>query len=122
PYSINETYGQQAGFPYSSTGLNGFVVSGVAVDTNVQKEKIKTDEIGLNLEFFKRRVTLNAAYYQTTTTDLITTATTAPSAGSNSILTNIGSVEGSGVELSLGLVPFRAENDGDFNWDVNVNF
>lgn len=122
PYAINETFSQQAGFPYSSTGLNGFVVSGVAVDSDIKKEQIKTDEFGINLEFFKRRATLNASYYKTTTTDLITTATTAPSAGSNSILTNIGSVEGSGIELSLGLVPFKAVNDGDFNWDINVNF
>src|SRR5690606_25094011 len=35
PYQVNETYAQQAGFPYSSTGLNGFVVSGTAVDKDV---------------------------------------------------------------------------------------
>ncbi|UPS90323.1 SusC/RagA family TonB-linked outer membrane protein [Bizionia sp. M204] len=122
PYQVNETYAQQAGFPYSSTGLNGFVVSGTAVDKDVKKEKIQTNEFGLNLEFLNRRVTLDAAYYDTKTTDLITTATTAPSAGSNSILTNIGSIEGSGLELSLGLVPFKAANAGDFNWNINVNF
>src|SRR5690606_29866653 len=121
-YAINETYSQQAGFPYSSTGLNGFVISGTAVDADVKKEKISTTEFGLNLEFFNRRAPLNAAYYDTETTDLITTATTAPSAGSNSILTNIGSIDGSGIELTLGLNPFRAVAPGDFNWDLNVNF
>jgi len=118
-YQINETYGRQVGFPYSSTGLNGFVVPGTAVSPEVRKEKIATTEFGLNLEFFKRRVTLDAAYYMTKTTDLITTATLAPSTGANSLLTNIGSIKGTGLELSLGLGII--ESDG-FNWDLNTNF
>jgi TonB-linked SusC/RagA family outer membrane protein len=122
PYAINETYSQQLGFPYSSTGLNGFVIAGTAVDASVEKEKIATLEFGLGLGLFNNRITLDASYYTSTTTDLITTATTAPSAGSNAILTNIGSIEGDSYELSLGLTPFKALNKGDFNWNLNTNF
>jgi len=122
PYDINETYSQQVGFPYSSTGLNGFVIAGTAVDASVGKEKIATLEFGLGLGLFNNRVTLDASYYTSTTTDLITTATTAPSAGSSAILTNIGSIDGDSYELSLGLTPFKALNNGDFNWNLNTNF
>ncbi len=122
PYAIAETFSSQVGFPYATSGLNGFVVSGTAVDSDIKKEKLNSTEFGLNLGFLKNRITLDAAYFFSKTTDLITFATTAPSAGSNSYLTNIGSIKGNGLELTLGLVPFKASNEGDFSWDMNFNF
>lgn len=117
PYAINETYSQSAGFPFGA--LNGFALTGTAVDTQLTKEKINTTEIGANMAFFNNRLTLDAAYFITKSTDLITFTTPSVSSGSGAFLTNIGEIEGKGFELSLGGAVLRNQ---DFSWDVNVNF
>ena len=117
PYQVNETYSQSAGFPFGN--INGFFLSGTAVDSSIKKEKINTTEIGTNLAFFSNRITLDAAYFKTLSTDLITFTTPSVASGSGTYLTNIGELEGDGFEVSLGADIFRGD---DFKWDVNVNY
>jgi outer membrane receptor protein involved in Fe transport len=117
PYQINETFSQAEGFPYGP--LNGFEQSPVAVDPNISKEKINTTEFGANLSFFKNRLTFDAAYFFTESTDLITNISPSFSSGSSSILTNIGKVEGTGLELTLG---GRILQSQDWGWDLSVNY
>jgi outer membrane receptor protein involved in Fe transport len=117
PYQINETFAQSNGFPFGS--LNGFFKSGTAVDAGITKEKIATTEIGANLAFFDNRLTVDAAYFVTKSTDLITFTTPSVTAGAGAYLTNIGELEGKGFELTLGGTILRTD---DFRWDANVNF
>lgn len=117
PYQINETYSQAASFPYGD--LNGFSVSDVAIDPGITKEKINTTEFGLNTSFFKNRLTFDAAYFITKSTDLITLTTPSVTSGSSSFLTNIGEIETKGVELTLGGEILKSENWG---WDASFNF
>lgn len=116
-YRINEIYSQSTGFPFGS--VNGFFLSGTAVDANIQKERINTTEIGLNLGFFNGRIWLDAAYYNTLTNDLITSTTPSIASGSDTFLTNIGELQGTGLELTIGgsVVKYAG-----FQWDVNVNY
>lgn len=116
-YQINERYSKHSSFPYGD--VNGFVLSGTTVDANIKKEKLNTTEFGLNLGFFKSRVFLDAAYFITKTTDLITSTTPSISSGATSFLTNIGELKGSGIEVTLGGTVLQAK---DFSWDLNVNF
>jgi len=116
-YRINETYSQSAGFPFGS--LNGFYLSNISVDANIGKEKVNTTEIGLNLGFFNGRVTLDASYFNTITSDLITFTTPSVTSASTSFLTNIGELEGNGIELTLGGTVIKSN---DFTWDLNVNY
>jgi TonB-linked SusC/RagA family outer membrane protein len=116
-YRINETYSQSDGFPYAN--INGFVLSNVSVDANISKEKINTTEVGLNLGFFSGRVTLDASYYNTITSDLITFTTPSVASASTSFLTNIGELEGNGIEVSLGTSVFK---NTAFKWDLNLNY
>jgi hypothetical protein len=118
PYAINETFGQSAGFPYGD--LNGFFVNGTAVANEIKKEELTSQEFGLNGAFFNSRLTVDFAYYTTTTKDLITTASTALSAGSSNFLTNIGQIDGSGIELTLGGTPIRTESG--FAWNIDLNY
>ena len=118
PYRINETYSQSGGFPYG--GVNGFALSNTAVDANITKEKINTTEFGLNLGFLNGRLWFDGAYYMTTTSDLITSTTPSVTSGSTVFLTNIGSLKGSGLELTLGGSVLKMPNG--LQWDLNVNF
>lgn len=116
-YQTNETFSQSNGFPFG--GLNGFAQSGTAVDKNISKEKINTTEFGANLTFFDNRLRLDASYFLTSSTNLITSTTPSVTSGSTSYLTNIGEIEGKGFELSLGGTVIRTE---DFSWDLDVNY
>jgi len=117
PYRINEAYFQSGGFPYGS--INGFELTNTSIDASIAKEKINTNEIGLNLGFFKGRVSLDASYFNTVTSDLITFTTPSVASASTSFLTNIGELEGSGIELTLGATVLKSDN---FSWDLNVNY
>ncbi len=116
-YQINETFSQAESFPFGS--LNGFDKSKTAVDPDITKEKINTTEFGANLAFFKNRLTFDAAYFITKSTDLITLITPSLSSASSSILTNIGEIQSNGIELTLGGAILRSENWG---WNASVNF
>jgi TonB-linked SusC/RagA family outer membrane protein len=117
-YAINETFSQSNGFPFGA--LNGFAQSGTAVDTSIKKEKINTMEFGANLAFFKNRLRIDAAYFLTKSTDLITNTTPSVASGAGtSYLTNIGEVEGKGYELTIGGTVLQTK---DFSWDLNMNY
>ena len=116
-YQTNETFGQSSGFPFGS--LNGFFQSGTAVDAGIKKEKINTTEVGLNMNFLNGRFKLDASYFMTTSTDLITFTTPSVAAGASSYLTNIGKVEGKGYEVLLEGTVLKMN---DFSWDLSVNY
>jgi TonB-linked SusC/RagA family outer membrane protein len=116
-YQINETYSKHTSFPFAD--LNGFVLNGTTVDANIQKEKLNTTEVGLNLGFLKSRFYVDASYYVTKTTDLITNTTPSIASAATSFLTNIGELSGSGIELTVG---GQAIHAGDFTWDLSVNY
>lgn len=117
PYRINERYYQHVSFPFGS--INGFLLDASAVDANITKEKINTSEIGLNLGFLKNRIWLDASLFNTITSDLITATTPSVSSGSTSFLTNIGELQGKGLEMTLGGTVLKAK---DFKWDLSANF
>lgn len=117
PYQLNERYFQSGAFPFGS--INGFFLGGTTVDASIQKEKLNTTEFGLNAALYQGRVTFDASFFTTKTTNLITNTTPSEAAGATSFLTNIGELSSTGIEMSLGS---RVVSIGDFFWDVNVNF
>jgi len=114
---IVESFGRPTGFPFS--GASGFEQPGQFVDSGITKEKINTTEVGLNLGLFNNRVSLDAAYFKTFITDNIVPQTTPPSSAGTGSLTNIGEIESTGFEATLGATILKSN---DFSWDVNVNF
>jgi len=117
PYEINETYSKSSTFPYGA--INGFALGTTTVDANIKKEKLNTTEFGLNMGFLKSRIYLDASYYITKTTDLITNTTPSIASGALSFLTNIGELQGKGIELTIGGTVLKAK---DFNWDIGMNY
>jgi TonB-linked SusC/RagA family outer membrane protein len=116
-YQINETFSKHASFPFGP--INGFLLSGTTVDANIKKEKLNTTEIGLNLGFLKSRISLDASYFLTKTTDLITNTTPSIASAATSFLTNIGELKGSGFELTVGGQVIQTK---DLTWDLSVNY
>ncbi|MBI9055838.1 MAG: SusC/RagA family TonB-linked outer membrane protein [Bacteroidales bacterium] len=116
-YELNERYFQENGFPFGPN--NGFSQGVTAVDANIKKEKLNTNEIGVNLGFLKGRASLDFAWFKTKTTDLITNTTPSNSSGSLRYLTNIGELEGTGIELSLSGTIVKTK---DIEWEISFNY
>lgn len=116
-YDINLTLNQAAGYPF--VGGNSFTYPQTITDRLLKPEFTKSLEFGLNLGFFNDRVTLDGAYYNGSTTDLVTNIATSAGSGLGRTTINIGEMDNWGAEIDLGVTPFRSE---DFQWDVNIGW
>ncbi|PWJ43813.1 SusC/RagA family TonB-linked outer membrane protein [Sediminitomix flava] len=84
----------------------------------LQPERARSIDFGLETHFFDDRIILDVAYYQTSTDNQIFYAPLPPSSGYNTGLTNAGLVMNQGLEIALNTDIVRTN---DFTWQMNVN-
>ncbi|OGX90881.1 TonB-dependent receptor domain-containing protein [Hymenobacter coccineus] len=90
-----------------------------AYDPNLKWEQTKTYDAGLDYGFFSNRLTGSVDVYLRKTDDLLAVIPVpAGSNFSNTLLTNIGSLENRGIELAVNYNLVQGER---FNWSVNLN-
>jgi iron complex outermembrane receptor protein len=116
-YSFGETTAQtQFGDEFVAT------VRPNAVDPNLKWEETTAWNFGLDYGFKNNRYWGSVEFYQKTTDDLIFDVIVAGGSNlSNVVTTNVGSMENSGVELTLNAMFMEGRGDG-FTWDANFNF
>lgn len=100
-------------------GVSFFEASGIVGNPNLKPERTSEMEFGTESSFFNNRLTLDASVYKRTTKDLIVGVPLDPSTGFLTKALNIGDVENKGIEIAIGLKPFKGEN---FSWDINYTF
>ena len=119
PYGINDRFVSAGGvgFPYASNA--SFVQSTIITDANLSPEFQVSKELNVNLEFYKRRITFDFGYYISDNTDQI--IQTSPSTTSGAVLAtiNVGETTNEGIELDLGVTPFKSDN---FTWDFRIGY
>jgi len=130
--------GQSAGFPtgYPTvntvnqyTNQNGGAfgpittnsISGFRANPDLRPELLSEFEFGFDARLYDNRVDVSFSYFNRTTTDLIVNKPLAPSSGFTSTQANVGKVEGSGIEVDLGLDIIKHDGNG-LNWNSRVNF
>ncbi|UII74935.1 SusC/RagA family TonB-linked outer membrane protein [Flagellimonas sp. HMM57] len=135
---VRAGYGTSANFPtgyptvsilnintqFFQNGGNDVVTNSVGDllgNPNLQPELLTEFEVGIESRFLNNRVSLEASYYNRTTTDLIVQRPLDPSTGFYAQQTNVGQISGDGLEIDLGVDVFRSDSDG-VNWSVNGNF
>lgn len=86
---------------------------------NLEWEKTKQLNIGVDLGLFNNRVTLSADYYRRKTDNLMLNVPTPGSFGFEraGVLANVGAMENNGFDLQLGY----KNNAREFKWDVTGN-
>ena len=90
-----------------------------AYDRNLKWEQTETYDAGLDFGFFNNRLTGTVDVYLRNTSDLLAVIPIpAGSNLSNTLLTNIGSLENRGLELALNYGVLQGPR---LNWSVNVN-
>lgn len=89
------------------------------VNTDLQPERTKSWEVGLNTYWFNNRLKLDATYYHSSTYNQFFEPTLSTASGYSSVIVNAGQVNNQGVELS-------ASWDQDFacglNWRTYMTY
>lgn len=121
--------GNQTGIPYSSglnlisSGENHNQNPGTAVtdlyNPDLKWEKGKSFDVGMDLSMFNKRINLTVDFYNKTTNDLLYRLPVPHESGFNSKLSNIGSINNKGIEVSLDAKIIKGER---FKWDFGANF
>ncbi len=96
-----------------------------AYDPDIKWEETTTMNLGLDFGFINDRITGSFDIYKRVTDDLLNSVTVSSGSNfSNTLLTNVGSLENKGAELSLNFIPV-SKNDMHltvgFNATYNVN-
>ncbi|WP_418499557.1 SusC/RagA family TonB-linked outer membrane protein [Flagellimonas sp.] len=118
-YVTNPSFYTPDGFPFGGTaGLAQDADDRVSA-SNLKPEFTTAMEVGLEMQFFRSRLTSSITAYQTNSTDQIVPINIASSSGAQSMWTNIGEVQNQGIEVDLSGKIFSTQ---DFSWDVGINY
>jgi len=91
-----------------------------AYDKNIKWEETTTQNIGLDFGLLNDRITGSVDLYKRVTDDLLNQVTIATGSNfSNTLLTNVGSLENKGVEVTLNFIPISQK---DMSLNVGFNF
>jgi len=91
-------------------------------DPHIKWEETTTQNIGLDYGFVEGKITGTLDFYKRTTKDLLNDVTIPTGSNfSNHLLTNVGTLENNGVELSLNLIPVST-SDMTLNLGFNVSY
>jgi TonB-dependent starch-binding outer membrane protein SusC len=124
---IGNDYPAQALYIESREG-NYYPIGGVylptlrpnAYDPDIKWEETTTQNIGLDFGFYNNRVTGSVDIYKRVTDDLLNKVTIPSGSNfSNTLLTNVGSLENKGVEVTLNLIPVSTK---DISLNLGFNF
>ena len=131
-------YGTSANFPtgfptvstlgietqFFQNGGNDVVTNSVGRllgNPDLKPELLEEFEVGIESRLFNNRVTLDASYFARNTTDLIISRPLDPTTGFTLTQTNVGRIEGDGIEIDLGIDVLK-NPDRMLNWSVNANW
>jgi len=121
-YYLTSGYFIPTYFHYTRLPIGG--ASGLSENNRLPSQTLKPEmttefEFGASANFFKNRLSFDAAYYNRQTKDQIISATLAPETGYTSETKNIGKLENKGIELMVNLTPIRTK---DWEWNVGATF
>lgn len=116
-YSLRRIYPLAAGFPYS--GLVGSVVGSTLISNTLEPERVRSTEVGLEMGFWKNRITVEASYYMQKSDLQILNIQTSSATGGTGYLLNAADVENKGFDLDARVNIVR---NRDWNITVNGNY
>ncbi|MEO5591343.1 MAG: SusC/RagA family TonB-linked outer membrane protein, partial [Chitinophagaceae bacterium] len=113
----SDGFGPAIQFPFNS--LQGFSLNDAAGNANLGPEFTTNKEIGVNLAFFKNRVSIEATLYHQNSRKLIFDVPVSNSSGIGTVTQNAGKLSNKGFELAVNVTPIRTKF---FSWDINANY
>ncbi|OWK74718.1 SusC/RagA family protein [Flavobacteriaceae bacterium JJC] len=114
-YQLKNTYANLGG--YNGTVL--FDTANTRANSELKPERSKEVELGMEMQFFKRRLGFDVTVYQSKTTNQIINLPVSVSTGFSATVFNAGRIDNKGIEVSLNATPIKSQN---FSWDVTANW
>ncbi|WP_234111201.1 SusC/RagA family TonB-linked outer membrane protein [Chryseobacterium sp. R2A-55] len=108
------TYGVTTAF-----GSPTYVYNTTAKNPDLKPEMTKSLEAGINLQFFKNRIGIDAGWFRNDTSDQILALPVTSASGTPFKFQNVGNMRSHGFEVALNLVPIKTT---DFTWGLDVNW
>lgn len=106
------------GTTITSDGVTYYLpVTSYQVDQNIHWETVATYDLGMDMKFFRNRLSAELGYYYKKTSDLLAHVSPTISVGSGYAVTNAGSLSNQGVEFLLSW----EDRIGNLGYSVSVN-
>ncbi|GAB3724732.1 SusC/RagA family TonB-linked outer membrane protein [Spirosoma lituiforme] len=106
-------------YPLAPNNTPGFSIDTRIGSNTLKPEFVTSYEVGINLGFFKNRLSIDATYFDSRSTQQIFNVAVSNSSGYDTRTTNVGELQNRGVELVLNATPVRV---GGFKWDATLNY
>jgi TonB-linked SusC/RagA family outer membrane protein len=126
-YLVNDflvtTPSPTAQLPFTPSGgvtVPGASLSNTERDPNLKPERTSEIEAGLEVSLFTDRIKLDVTVYDRESRDQIAGVSLPEESGFSFYFTNFGVVSNKGIEIGLGLTPFRTQSG--FTWDIFGTF
>ena len=104
----------------TSNGIPGAVSNpSQRVNGTLLPEMVASWEVGLDLRMFRNRLNIDAAYYDSKSSNIISQMPITSATGMTSIIINAGEIRNRGVELSVNGTLIKT---ADVNWKVYANW
>ncbi|RZK66182.1 MAG: TonB-dependent receptor, partial [Pedobacter sp.] len=108
PYQNSVLYNPTTTYPVNYNGtVRMATIPDRLVDPGLMGTNNAEKEIGLELRFFKNRLTFNGTYWDRTNKDFPFDVTVYPGSGSSVLSTNTGKITKKGLEFQASIVPVR---------------
>ncbi len=118
PYQAVYTQAAQTAY-YMIDGTYTTTLRPEAYDPDIKWEETTTYNMGLDFGFFNNRFTGSVDVYKRVTDDLLNEVTIPTGSNfSNTLYTNVGSLENKGVEIALNAFPI---SNNDISWEIGFN-
>jgi TonB-linked SusC/RagA family outer membrane protein len=104
-------------YSYNNTLQQGAVLSSME-NKDLKWENTTQTDAGIDLGFFKQRLTLTADYYKKVTSNLLLNAALPPTTGYNAAYKNIGKTSNEGFEIGFSSINI---DKPDFVWSSSFN-
>jgi TonB-linked SusC/RagA family outer membrane protein len=108
PYQLATVFTQAYGYPYSTGG--GFSLGNTLVSPDINPELTTSIEGGFDLYLTKYDAMMGLTYYKSNTEDQTIPVQLPSSSGYNSLLTNVGEVENTGLETYFQFTPINTSS------------
>lgn len=105
-------------YDFGQTLGNGFAPGNLG-NKDLKWEKSQEQNLGLDLGFFKQRLTATIELYNKNTNDLIMQENLPTSTGFNSVYANVGQINNKGIEVLLNSKNIVTK---DWSWSTSYNF
>jgi TonB-linked SusC/RagA family outer membrane protein len=115
PLSVFNTYNLVT--PFGNASLAS--VNSVRNNPNLEPERTKSYELGIEMSFFDARAGFDVTYYNAKSVDQILQTPVSRATGINAMWINAGEVVNKGFEISAFGTPVRTD---DFSWTINANW